>query len=91
MPLNAILEPLSSSSFRVIKPAISESVKSESFKFLTTSLNVIVILELVTTFVSKSAGLNTYVGAALSIIVNVVDVALIALSNESSTVAPMAA
>ena len=88
--LKVILEPLLSSSFKVIKLSTLESVKVELLIFLINSLKVIIIFELTITFVSKSAGLNVKIGAALSIIVNIDEAAVVALSNASSTVAPIA-
>ena len=73
----------------MIKLSTFESVRVELFIFLIDSLKVIVIFELTKTFVSVSVGLKVNVGDSLSIIVNVDDDALMALSKESSTVAPI--
>ena len=51
---------------KVIKLSTLESVKVELLIFLINSLKVIIIFELTTTSVSKSAGLNVKIGTALS-------------------------
>ena len=86
----AISEPLELVSLRVIKLSTLESVNAELSVFRIASLKVMVILESIATFVAELTGLNVRVGVIESIAVKVIELALIALSESSSTVAPIA-
>jgi hypothetical protein len=75
---------------RVIKFPTFESVMAESSGFLTASLKVSETLEDIGTQFDASGGTKATVGAVESAAVKVIELALIALSEASSTVAPMA-
>ena len=75
---------------RVIKLPTLESVIAESSGFLTASLNVSDTFDDIGTQFDASGGTKATVGAVESAAVKVIEVALIALSEASSTVAPMA-
>ena len=74
----------------VIKLPTFESVIAESSGFLTASLKVNETLEDIGTQFDESGGTKATVGAVESAEVKVIELALIALSEASSTVAPMA-
>ena len=65
------------------------SVNVELSIFRTDSLKTIVISEFIAIPVSESAGVKVSVGGVESAAVKVMSVAVIALSEESSTVAPI--
>ena len=88
--LKSISVPLESESFKVIKLSTLVFVNAESSVFLIASLKVNVILSVTGTGSSRSAGSKTIVGEIVSTTVKVIELALIALSEASSTVAPMA-
>ena len=75
---------------RVIKLPTFESVIAESSGFLTASLKVKETLDDIGTQFDASGGTKATVGAVASAAVKVIELALIALSEASSTVAPMA-
>ena len=64
--MKATLAPEAFVSFRVINAARSPSTNAESSKFLTASLKVRVIVELIATSVAELAGKKTTVGAVTS-------------------------
>ena len=74
----------------VIKLPKFEFVNSLSFIFLTDSLNVKVTFAVIGIPVAVSAGSKVTTGAVESAAVKVIELALIALSDSSSTVAPIA-
>ena len=74
----------------VIKPSTFESVMAESSGFLTASLKVRDTFEEIGTQFDASGGTKATVGAVASAAVKVIELALIALSEASSTVAPIA-
>jgi hypothetical protein len=74
----------------VIKPPTFESVIAESSGFLTASLKVSDTFEVIGTQFDASGGTKATVGAVESAAVKVIELALIALSESSSTVAPIA-
>ena len=86
----AISEPLELVVLRVIKLSTLESVIVESSVFLITSSKAIVISELIAIPVSESAGVKSRLGAVESAATKVIELAVIALSESSSTVAPIA-
>ena len=88
--LKSISVPLESESFKVIKLSTLVFVNVESSVFLIASLKVNVMLSVTGTGSSRSAGSKTIVGEIVSTTVKVIELALIALSEASSTVAPMA-
>ena len=88
--LKSISVPLESESFKVIKLSTLVFVNAESSVFLIASLKVNVMLSVTGTGSSRSAGSKTIVGEIVSTTVKVIELALIALSEASSTVAPMA-
>ena len=75
---------------RVIKLPTFESVIAESSGFLTASLKVRETLDDIGTQFVASGGTKATVGAVASAAVKVIELALIALSEASSTVAPIA-
>ena len=75
---------------RVIKLPTFELVIAESSGFLTASLKVSVTFEEIGTQFDASGGTKATVGAVESATVKVIELALIALSESSSTVAPIA-
>ena len=75
---------------RVIKLPTFESVIAESSGFLTPSLKVRETLDDIGTQFDASGGTKATVGAVASAAVKVIELALIALSESSSTVAPIA-
>ena len=86
----SILEPLALVCFKVIRLSTLASVNVELSIFRTDSLKAIVISEFIAIPVSESAGVKVSVGGVESAAVKVMSVAVIALSEESSTVAPIA-
>ena len=86
----AISEPLELVLLRVIKLSTLESVIAESSVFLITSSKAIVISELIAIPVAESAGVKSRLGAVESAAVKLISLALIALSESSSTVVPIA-
>ena len=86
----AISEPLELVVLRVIKLSTLESVIVESSVFLMTSSKAMVMSELTAIPVAESAGVKSRLGAVESAAVKVISLALIALSESSSTVAPIA-
>ena len=88
--LKSISVPLESESFKVIKLSTLVFVNVESSVFLIASLKVNVMLSVTGTGFSRSAGSKTIVGEIVSTTVKVIELVLIALSDSSSTVAPMA-
>ncbi len=86
----AISEPLELVLLRVIKLSTLESVIAESSVFLITSSKAIVISELIAIPVAESAGVKSRLGAVESAAVKLISLALIALLESSSTVAPIA-
>ena len=90
MASKSISEPLELVVLRVIKLSTLESVSAESSVFLITSLNVIVMFESIATLVAESTGLKVMVGVIESIAVKVIELAVLAFPELSSTVAPMA-
>ena len=74
----------------VIKLPTFESVIAESSGFLTASLKVSDTFEEIGTQLEASGGTKATVGAVESAAVKVIELALIALSESSSTVAPIA-
>ena len=88
--LKSISVPFSSESFKVIRLSTLVLVKAELSVFLIASLKVNVMLSVTGTRVSVSTGSKTIVGEIVSTTVKVIELALIALSDSSSTVAPMA-
>ena len=88
--LKSISEPLESESFKVMRPSTLVLVNVESSVFLIASLKVNVMLSVTGTGFSRSAGSKTIVGEIVSTTVKVIELVLIALSDSSSTVAPMA-
>ena len=85
-----ILDPFALVSFRVIRLSTLASVIDESSIFRTNSSKAIVISELTAIPVSASAGLKVTVGGVESAALKIILLAVIALSEESSTVAPIA-
>ena len=81
---------LSDTYSRVIKLPTLEFVNSVSFVFLTASLKVKVTFAVIGIPVEVSAGSKVTTGAVASAEVKVMELALIALSDSSSTVAPIA-
>ena len=75
---------------RVIKLPTFESVIAELSGFLTASLKVRETLDDIGTQLDVSGGTKATVGAVASAAVKVIELALIALSEASSTVAPIA-
>ena len=75
---------------REIKSPTLESVIAESSGFLTASLKVSDTFDDIGTQFDESGGTKATVGAVESAAVKVIELALIALSEASSTVAPMA-
>jgi len=88
--LKSISVPFSSVSLRVMRPSTLVLVNVESLVFRIASLKVIVILSVTGTGFSKSIGSKVSVGEIVSIAVKVAELAVIALSYKSSTVAPIA-
>ena len=86
----SILEPLSLFSFKVIRLSTLASVIVESSICRIDSSKAIVISEFTAIPVAESAGVKVRVGGVESAAVKVMLVAVIALSEESSTVAPIA-
>ena len=86
----AISEPLELVVFRVIKLSTLESVIVESSVFLITSSKAMVISELIAIPVAELAGVKSRLGAVESAATKVIELAVMALSESSSTVAPMA-
>ena len=86
----AISEPLELVALRVIKLSTFESVKAVSSVFLIASSKVIVISELTATPVLESAGVKSKLGAVESATIKVIELAVMALSELSSTVVPIA-
>ena len=85
-----ISEPLELVVFRVIKLSTLESVIVESSVFLITSSKAIVISELIAIPVAELAGVKSRLGAVESAATKVIELAVMALSESSSTVAPIA-
>ena len=81
--LNAMSDPFSSVSFRVIKLSTLALVNVESSVFLIASLKVNVMLSVTGTGSSKSSGSNTIIGEIVATTVKVISLALIALSDSS--------
>ena len=75
---------------RVIKLSTFESVNAESSVFLMTSSKAIVMSELTAIPIAESAGVKSRIGGSESAATKVISLALIALSESSSTVAPIA-
>ena len=86
----AIFEPLELVVLRVIKLSILESVSIELSVFRIASVKVIVMFESIATFVDELTGLRVKVGVIESIAVKVIELAVLAFPELSSTVAPMA-
>ena len=86
----AISEPLELVLLRVIKLSTIESVSDESSVILMTSSKAMVMSELTAIPVAESAGVKSRLGAVESAAVKVISLALIALLESSSTVAPIA-
>ena len=86
----AISAPLELVVLRVIKLSIFESVSDELSIFLIASSNAIVMSELTAIPVAESAGVKSRFGAVESAATKVIEFAVMALSESSSTVAPMA-
>ena len=86
----AISEPLALVSLRVIKLSTLESVIAESSVFLMASSKAIVMSELTAIPVAESSGVKSRFGAVESAAIKVIELAVMALSESSSTVAPMA-
>ena len=86
----AISEPLELVSLRVIKLSTLESVSDESSVFLMTSSKAMVMSELTAIPVAESSGVKSRFGAVESAAIKVIELAVIALSESSSTVAPIA-
>ena len=83
----AISEPLELVSFRVIKLSTFESVNAESSVFLIASVKVMFMLESLATFAAALTGLKVRVGVIESIAVKVIEPAVLAFPELSSTVA----
>ena len=88
--LNAISDPFSLSSLRVIRLSTLVLVNAELSVFRIASLNVIVILSATGTGFSRSTGSKVRVGETESTAVKVIELAEMALSYSSSTLAPIA-
>ena len=82
--------PLELVVFRVIKLSTVASVNEELSVFLITSSKAIVISELTAIPVAELTGVKSTFGAVESAALKVIELALIALSDASSTVAPIA-
>ena len=86
----AISVPLELVSLRVIKLSTFESVNAESSVFLIASVKVMVMFESLATFAAALTGLKVRVGVIESMAVKVIELAVLAFPELSSTVAPMA-
>ena len=86
----AMSEPLKLVAFSVIKLSTLESVSAESSVFLMASLNSSSTTVSSRTSVASLRGLNVKVGEIESIAVKVIELAVLAFPELSSTVAPMA-
>ena len=86
----AISEPLELVLLRVIKLSTFESVSDESSVFLMTSSKAMVMSELTAIPVAELAGVKSRLGAVESAAIKVIELAVIALSESSSTVVPIA-
>ena len=86
----AISDPLELVVLRVIRVSTFESVSAESSVFLITSSKAIVMSELTAIPVAESAGVKSRFGAVESAATNVIELAVIALLESSSKVAPIA-
>ena len=82
--------PLELFVLRVIRLSTFEFVSEELSIFRITSSKAMVMSELTATPVAEPNGVNSTFGGVESAAVKVVELALIALSDASSTVAPMA-
>ena len=80
--------PLELVVLRVIKLSTFESVKAVSSVFLIASSKAMVMSELTATPVLESAGVKSRLGAVESAAIKVIELAVITLSELSSTVAP---
>ena len=90
MASKAMSEPLELVAFSVIKLSTLESVSAESSVFLMASLNSSSTTVSSRTSVAPLRGLNVKVGVIESIAVKVIELAVLAFPELSSTVAPMA-
>ena len=86
----AISVPLELVALSVIKVSTFESVNAESSVFLMTSSKAMVMSELIAIPVSEFAGVKSRFGAVESAATKVISPALMALSESSSRVAPIA-
>ena len=88
--LKLIFDPLRSESFKVIKLSTFESVSRVSLVFLIASLKVSVILEAIAILSAESIGSKIMIGGLISAAVKIIELAVITLSELSSTIGPMA-